>query len=248
MLVGGDQEYQRVMANLSRLERELTGRGVDPRITVEKMLPAASQFVETGARRTISVSTPFGYQGNWSFYEDRNFLVDDDSLYKIDAAWYGSGYDSYPQAPYTITRWDALTGNAIWTYTFDNTLMTVPLEGPCFAQDDSGRLIGFVSDGKTLLLSKDNGSFLTLLDKELGQNLLQRRTIFYTLTSDGIYRYPLLQGRIDKIYSGKIMKEVYARLEGKVHFITWNNGKSIPRPFGSGCSIGKSGASCVGAC
>lgn len=229
ILAGGEAEYDRIKANLSLLEQELLRQRVDAHITLEKMTPAASEPEGNAAKRTMTASTPFGYEGEWTFYDYGNYIVDNERLYKIDASWPNTDSKGYPEPPYTISCWDAASGNKLWTYTFTDELLPVPRKsGPCFAQDDTGRYLYFVASGKTLVLTKDTGSFLTLLNMEIGRNCFVEGDFIYTIKTNGIYRISALSGRTDKIYNGNIMDGVCRRLEGKIHFVT-GNGQSMFR-------------------
>ncbi|MFA7660581.1 MAG: hypothetical protein WCX60_05235, partial [Anaerovoracaceae bacterium] len=224
ILAGGTAEYDKVKANLSGLEQELLRQRIDARITLEKMAPTASNSPAQAASRTATISTPFGYQGEWTFYENENYIVDDERLYKIDANWPNTDSGGYPEPPYTIScwDWDAAQGDTRWTYTFTDALLTVPAvrTGPYFAQDDTGSYLYFVASGKTLVLTKDNGSYLTLLNMEVGKNCFVERDQIYTLKKDGIFRISTLTGQIQKVYDGSIMDGPARRIGGQIHFVT----------------------------
>ncbi len=222
ILAGGTAEYDRVKANLSRIEQELLRQRVDAHITLEKMVPTASHNGGKAATRTATIKTPFGYEGEWTFYEDENYIVDEERFYKIDASWPSTDNKGYPVSPYTIScwDWDAASGEKRWTYTFTDELLTVPKTGPYFAQDDTGQFLYFVANGKTLILTKDNGSFLTLLNMEVGKNCFAEKEQIYTIKEDGIYRISALSGQVSKIYKGTIIDGKFKRLEGKIHFVT----------------------------
>jgi hypothetical protein len=226
ILTGGTHEYDRVNENLNRLQQELLRKGINARITIEKMAPAASDSGGQAISRTATISTPFGYEGNWTFYENDNYIVDDERLYKIDASWPSTDLSGYPESPYTISCWDwnAAQGDKRWTYTFTDALLTVPStrNGPYFAQDDTGRYLYFVANGKTLILTKDNGSYLTLLNMEVGKNCFVEKDQIYTFKEDGIYRISTLTGQIQKVYNGSIMSGTARRIGGQVHFVVYN--------------------------
>lgn len=226
ILAGGRAEYDRVKANLSGLEQELLRQRVDARITLEKMVPMANDTAGQAVMRTATINTPFGYEGEWTFYENENYIVDDERLYKIDASWPGTDTGGYPESPYTISCWDfdAVHGDARWTFTFSDEMLPVPAvrTGPYFAQDDTGRYLYFVVSGKTLILTKDNGSYLTLLNMEVGKNCFVEKDHIYTLKKDGIYRISALTGQIQKIFNGSIMDGAARKIGGRIHFVTHN--------------------------
>lgn len=228
ILAGGQSEYELVKSKQTCLEMDLMQEGIDAKIRVDKMMPVADEAsVNQAAIQTLEVRTPFGYQGNWLFYEDSNFIVDDECLYKIDATWPDTPADAYPEPPYTIScwNWNALaTDNTKWTYTFDDNLFNVPnvRTGSYLAQDDKGKYLYFVSDGRTLIVSKDNGSFLTTLNMEVGKNSYVGGDKIYTIKTDGIYSISVYSGEITRIYNGPIIDGQYRRLDGRVHFLAGN--------------------------
>ncbi|MBQ8590164.1 MAG: hypothetical protein IJ486_06885, partial [Firmicutes bacterium] len=149
--------YKSIQSQTSQVTAILLEHGYDGRVMVEQMLPAETSE-DRPWNKTIEVDTPYGYQGSWTpLYEKNNFIADDRRLYKIDATWLGSDKSYYPEPPYTITAWDGETGAVDWTYTFDESVLTVPEDGPYFAQDDSETYLYFVASGKTLVLDKSTG-------------------------------------------------------------------------------------------
>ena len=234
-LAGGQVEYDRVKANQARLQMDLLQQGIDARITVEKMMPAASSGDEASAR-LMGIRTPFGYEGNWTFYEGSNYIVDNDCLYKLDATWPGDGFNDYPGPPYTVSCWDVYDKDpnteykitdAKWSYTFTDAVFPIPAArvGPYFTQDDSDKYLYFVAEGKTLILSKDNGSLLTKLDVEVGESCFTEGNMIYTFKSDGIYGISAVSGLTTKVYNGSVMDGKCKRINGIIHFVTGNKNK-----------------------
>lgn len=217
LLAGGKEEYETIDSARSLIKETLLKRGIDADIILERMNPNASEE-EGSVSALIEVNTPFGYNGSGTFYEDSNFLIDNERLYKIDATWVSPGYDSYPKSPYTVSCWEASSGNLLWTYTFTDSVLSVPDSGPYLAQDDSGRYLFFSAGGKTLMLTKDTGSFLTVLDVPVGKYNFAEADIIFTIKNDGIYSISTKTGRIKKVFSAKICGRA-RRLEGKIHFL-----------------------------
>ncbi|GAB1475768.1 hypothetical protein MASR2M70_06000 [Bacillota bacterium] len=230
ILAGGDHEYATVKQNQGRIEADLLQRGIDARITVEKMLPNASENAAQGAAQTLEIETPFGYEGSWLFYNDSNYIVDDEHFYKIDASWPNTGPKGYPASPYTISCWrfDAGgTNDKKWTLTFTDNILKVPVirSGPYFAQDDMGKYLFFIASGKTMILSKDNGSLLSVIDFEIGKNTYVEDNYIYTMKSDGIYRISTMSGHVANIYKTPVIDGVCKRLNGQIHFVTGSGNK-----------------------
>lgn len=218
VLTGGSTEYDHAIENRGLLEQNLLAFGIDPKIRIEKMSPASLEPQGTAAEFLMEADTPFGYEGGWTFYENRNFIVDDEKLYKIDAAWEGAGSGIYPGSPYTISCFEARTGGQVFSTAFDDDFFAVPDNGPYLAQDEQGRYLFFISAGRTLIISKDNGSILTALDFETGNNITVGKESIYCIKNDGIYRVNMQTGGIDKIYNGK-SSGVIRTIEGRVHFL-----------------------------
>ncbi len=223
-LAGGDYEYGKLLNERKNIERELLQKGIGADITIEKMQKVCQGPTGNGAEKTLEVRTPYGYQAQWLFYAGDNFICDDENLYKIDATWPGNEPDEYPEPPYTISAWDFETPgtqNTKWTFSFNDSLLSVgpARTGPYFAQDDTGKYLYFISKGKTLILSKDNGTFLTVLDSEVGQNIFVEADNIFMFKPDGIYRISTRNGLITKVYSGKIMEGKLRRLGGEIHFL-----------------------------
>lgn len=78
-----------------------------------------------------------------------------------------------------------------------------------------------IAGGKTLILTKDNGSFLTILNMEVGSCNFVEGDLIYTVKNDGIYSINAQTGRIGNVFKGKINGSA-RRLEGKIHFLTAN--------------------------
>ncbi|MBO4991340.1 MAG: PQQ-like beta-propeller repeat protein, partial [Firmicutes bacterium] len=228
LLLSADEETDRlVRSQLSQLEAALLEHGCDVSITAERMLPQTVSE-DRPWTKTVEVNTPFGYQGSWTpLYEKDNFIVDDQNFYKIDATWLGSGLDEYPQPPYTITAWNGETGAVEWTYTFDESVLTVPDRGPYFAQDDSGTYLYFVSESRTLVLDKTTGAKLAVLPFAVGNRCFVAANRILTVKNDGIYRIDISTGRVTKIHSG-LIGEGSARFGGRLQFVT-RGGKTLYR-------------------
>lgn len=230
ILTGGEAEHNRVLSNLANMEQELLQQGIDARITVDKMAKAEIVPESPAAQKLSEVKTPFEWHGNWTFWEDCNFAIDNEKLYKISAAWVGEAYDALPSEPYTVGAWDALTGNQVWSSVF--TDVTLPVDhsrnGSLLVQDDNEDYLFFTSKGKTLILTKDNGSILAVLDFEIGQNNFVEGDRIYTVKTDGIYAISTATGQIRKIYHGSILEGKAREFGGKVHFVA-NSGKNMYR-------------------
>ncbi|NLY70966.1 MAG: hypothetical protein GX076_04710 [Clostridiales bacterium] len=218
ILTGGQSEYEFVNSNIGLLKETMLSNAVDADIIIEKMNPQASNNGGKAATLLMEVATPFGYNGGGTFYENQNYLVDDERLYKIDATWAGASSSHYPESPYTVSCWEK-TGVLRWTYTFSDSFMKVPDRGSYLAQDDKGKYLFVVTDSKTMVLTKDTGSFLTILDTQVSRNIFVEGNTIYTLKSDGIYSISSSNGNIRKVYNGKISGTA-RRIENKVHFLT----------------------------
>ncbi len=218
VLTGGKEEYDHAIDSRGLLAQNLLDLGIDPEIRVEKMNSVCLEPQSSDPLFLMEADTPFGYEGGWTFYEDHNFLVDEERLYKIDATWEGSGAGVYPSSPYTISCFEARTGRQVFSTVFSDELLSVPDNGPYLAQDEESRFLFFISKGRTLIVSKDNGSILTTLDFETGNNITVAGDNIYCIKSDGIYRVNMETEKTDRIFNGKSSGCVRT-IEGKVHFL-----------------------------
>ncbi|MGI6720322.1 MAG: hypothetical protein ACOX4E_05465 [Anaerovoracaceae bacterium] len=225
ILTGGHQAYDAAQENRSRLESELLARGIDANISVTQMIHEASETISPGAVRTASVQTPFGYQGNWLFYESDNYIADEAHLYKLDGTWVSDVLDGYPGPPHTISCWAfnaAGTQDVKWTFTFGDDILPIPRvrSGPYFAQDDQGRYLFLVAGGKTLILTKDTGQMLAVLDAEVGHHCFSEGNRIYTFLPGGIARISATMGQFETMYTLPVMQGMQRKLWGRVHFVT----------------------------
>lgn len=234
ILTGGQREYDLAKSKAAQLEIDLIQQGIDPHINVEKMAPAASDGSH-GAFKTSNITSPSGYRVNWLWYEDGGYIVDEEHFYRINATWPDDTQDGYPRGPYTINCWDfdaSGTDDTKWSFTFQDDLLgqnngnwqltgnQSNLVKPYFSQDDSGKYLFFVAcgTGKTIVLSKDTGSLLTVLDIEAGENCYVEGNIIYTFKQDGIYQISTTSGKASRIYNGNILEGKYRRIGGDIHF------------------------------
>ncbi|MBQ8589506.1 MAG: hypothetical protein IJ486_03530 [Firmicutes bacterium] len=221
--------YEDVCKQLSQVNTKLLESGYDGTVMAQQMYPAKTSESRPW-EKTIEVDTPFGYQGSWiKLFEEDNFITDDRRLYKIDATWLGSDKEFYPEDPYTITAWDGETGDVDWTYTFDESILTVADSGPYFAQDDSGTYLYFVSGKKTLILDKDTGAKLTVLPFAVGESCFTARNRIFTVKSDGIYAIHTGTGNVTRIYEG-LLGNGSARFAGRLQFVS-RVGETLYRGF-----------------
>jgi len=251
ILTGGEGETALVKAKEGQIQQTLLQNGVDAHITIEQMLPKAAPNVGNSMPAVMKdIETPLGYQGNWSAYESANFIVDENCFYKLDATWPGTSLGEYPQAPYTITCWDTTTKSEKWKYTFNDSLFGANsilsssnggATGSLLAQDEGGRYVFLripgagATSAQTLVLSKDNGSYLTLLPFDIGSGMVSTKETIYSIRTDGLYATSSKTGQSKKVYAGKILP-AYANggnpssnspgrvLEGRLQFVTARNG------------------------
>jgi hypothetical protein len=230
MLGAGKEEYQTLLTGRASLMEQLIEKGIDASVLIDKMEPKAQD--SRGTDTKVSVSLPFGYNGDSTFLNTKWFTVDNSSLYTINATWTSSYHDYYPQMPYYITSYDIETGNINWTYTINSDVMNIPGSGTqnagSFAQDDTGTYLFFRYGGQTLVLSKDTGAYLTKLNTTLGDSNFIYNNAIYTVQPDGIYSISTQNGNVKKVYSGSISGKS-RRLDNQVHFMVKTGPVEISR-------------------
>lgn len=180
------------------------------------------------------VALPFGFNGTNGFLENKWFSVDEENLYTINATWNGGTHNDYPQMPYTITSKNAGNGQVNWTFTITSDIMEIgPSQGDSFAHDNNGRYLFFRYGGSTLIISKDNGSYLAKIPGTLGDDNYWSSSgsdLVYSIKSDGIYALNTGDGSYRKIYSGQIRGKTQG-LDGGIHFIEQRSPMVINRGF-----------------
>ena len=180
------------------------------------------------------MALPFGFNGTNGFLENKWFSVDEENLYTINATWNGGTHNDYPQMPYTITSKNAGNGQVNWTFTITPDIMEIgPSQGDSFAHDNNGRYLFFRYGGSTLIISKDNGSYLAKIPATLGEDNYWSSSgsdLVYSIKSDGIYALNTGDGSYRKIYSGQIRGKTQG-LDGGIHFIEQRSPMVVNRGF-----------------
>jgi hypothetical protein len=222
-IAGDEAEYRQVIGRSAEWVSELLQDGLAVDLAAEKLPAAPSANHGAQAQRKFTVETPFGYEGNWTFYEDKNFIVDETGLYKISASWPSTDIGGYPQSPYTIACWRGSGSVPEWTFSFTDQLMTVPNRDCTLAQDDIGRYLCFSNGQKTLLLDKSSGAFLTVLDFNVGEQLYAGKACLYALKTDGLYRIDLKNGSVKRFSEAKAVNGPGGRVGGLIHFAVIHN-------------------------
>lgn len=212
----------------------LIKREIDGDVQIASIPPNITSSGIRGYYDGIAVALPFGFNGYYTFLEDKWFSVDEENLYTINGTWLGGTHDDYPQMPYTITSRQGETGEINWTFSItEDIMMITPGGGDSFAHDDQERYLFFRYGDSTLILSKDNGSYLAKIPAGLGEDNYWSSSggnLIYSFKSDGIYALNTGNGNYNKIYSGQIKGKTKA-LDGGVHFLEQRGGGLAMRGF-----------------
>lgn len=212
----------------------LVQREIDGDIQIERIPPNIADSNIRGYYQGTVVALPFGFNGINTFLENKWFSVDEENLYTINGTWQGGTHSDYPKMPYTITSRQGDTGEVNWTFSITNDVMVInPGQGESFAHDDKGRYLFFRYGGDTLILSKDNGSYLAKIQGVLGDDNYWSSSggnVIYSFKSDGIYALNTGNGSYRRIYSGQINGKTKA-LDGGVYFLEQRGPIVINRGF-----------------
>lgn len=231
LLAAGEEEYESCLNQKSKLEQALIEKGVDPHITIRQLSPKASSgwdFQEAGQ----TVSEAYGYEGRWTFLFNHGFCLDDANYYSVSATWTGSGVGAYPGYPYYITAYNVRSGDVKWRYTLNQSALKVDSgsDSTRLLQDQTGRYLFLRSGGKTLILSKDTGAYLTTLNCAVGdQTVVNNGGVIYDFKSDGVWRIDQ-SGRTSNLYPAHISGEA-APWEGQYVFIASSGNQAFKGVF-----------------
>jgi len=174
-----------------------------------------------------TASGPFGYKGTSTAFEKRLFAVDDTSMYRVDAVW-ADPQDGGPEAPFTVSAYDAESGEIRWQYMFDNEIFDLDVNDADLWQDDTEQYVYLVSRGKTLVISKSSGQCEAVLDGETGQYSFAGRNNVFTYKPDGIYSINMVTGEFERIYSSDLSGAA-RRVNGKVISFTMDRQGRVSR-------------------
>ncbi len=214
------------------IQKRSKQKGFDSRVYIEA-LPGAGEKNHFQAQ--LRVDTPSGYQVNWTSYEDENFIVDNQRLYKLDATWEEGVTDAYPKGPYRISAWQVMgeenekgKEEPLWSFPFDEQLLDPSGTGEgsfYFGQDDQGLYLFLVCQGKTLVLEKEKGNLLAVLPFTVGRENYVYDQAIYSMTQEGILKISLLDGKKEIISQDPVQGST-RRFQGRIHYLTQDG--SIP--------------------
>ena len=227
-------QAQLLAQNENALRKDLIQREIDGDIQVEVIPPNITGGAIKGYYPGTWVALPFGFNGTNGFLENKWFSVDEENLYTINGTWNGGTHNDYPQMPYTITSRKGGTGEINWSFAITDDIMHIDAsQGESFAHDNKGRYLFFRYGGSTLIISKDNGSYLAKIPTTLGEDNYWSSSganLIYSIKSDGIYALNTGDGSYRKIYSGQIQGKTQG-LDGGIHFIEQKSPRVINRGF-----------------
>ena len=227
-------QAQLLSQNENLLRKDLIQREIDGEILIETIPPNITDGATRGYYQGTWAALPFGFNGSNTFLEDKWFSVDEENLYTINGTWDGGTHNDYPKMPYTITSRNGENGEINWTFTVTEDVMQIePTQGDGFTHDNKGRYLFFRYGETTLIISKDNGSYLAKVPATLGGDNYWSSSgseLLYSIKSDGIYALNTGDGSYRKVYSGQILGKTQG-LDGGVHFIEQRSPAVINRGF-----------------
>ncbi|MBR0140252.1 MAG: hypothetical protein IJM17_08210 [Firmicutes bacterium] len=127
--------------------------------------------------------------------------------------------------PFTLECWD-LFANApqkIWSVSITPAVFSSPdgLKNARLTVNEGGNYVFLSEEGKTLVIDKRTGSFITTIGIELGDTVFEGNGSIYALKSDGIYRLAP-SGVLSKIRNLSVQAgyEKAAFYKGRLNFVT----------------------------
>lgn len=254
LLLASDKETKAAIESaIPSLKAELAGRGISADIHVDLRL--SQGITKTGSLRlvrqigTSTSSAPSGttfYYAHMesSFWSTGHITADQDTIYSMDSRNFTQmGYKgSYLKRtyPFYITAYDSRTGSAKWTFTIDEGLFETAdnFENAALGHDEQSKYLYLISDGKTLLIDKGTGTYVSIIPRELGTHNFVQNSIIYSIKSDGIYKY--CGESMEEIYSGEIFtgQNRIRTIGAKIRFIEKKNNCACLSTFDPvSCSI-----------
>ena len=180
-----------------------------------------------GFGEVIETETPFSYNSQWTSYEDSNFIADSRKVYKIGAYFgeYGGGEYSdepMPSEPYIVEAYDLKTGEIIWEKSFYDNVFSLGTEFE-ISQDDSEDFIYITNYSKTLIIDKEQGEILGVLNNVITGRSFVEEAAIYSFTDNGILKTNKSDG-VCTVLDETPIYGVSERLHGKISFTMCKNG------------------------
>jgi len=235
-LTESEDEQTALEASFPSLSAELRAAGLSPVLGARTASPspvpqntfdALSQPVSLV--RTIKESE-YGFEGAWTFL---NFAAanDDYRLYTVTGTFASQGAGGAPASPYTIRAYTAETGELAWTYTLTDAVMPVSTRGNWHGPnarvvtDLAGRYVFFRSGtGKTLALDARTGSFLTVLDVNIGGGVYSTGDTVFFFRRDGLWKIDARSGGISLVESGTFLPKAGQGSSGASDLVNGSSG------------------------
>jgi hypothetical protein len=222
LIAANKEEKQQLLQNQNYLNRLLLEKELDGQVQILSLPPNITDSGIRGYYDGAVAALPFGYRGGETFLESKWFSVDEENFYTINGTWATGTNDYWPEMPYIITSLQGETGEVNWTFSItEDVLPMAPGYGDSFAHDNQQRYLFFRYGGKTLVLTKDNGTLLTTLPYTLGENNYldpyQGKNL-YTFTAQGLQAINTGTGEVRTVFSGNV-SGFTAELDGKIQFL-----------------------------
>lgn len=223
LLIAKDkEEKQRLAQEKNSLYRSLLEKEIDGEILLESLPPNIS--TDPGIRgyyKGPSTSLLFGFSGRDTFLDTNWFSADDENIYTINGLWPSGSAGTFPGEPFTITSIGGESKSVNWTLAVTSELFNInPKTAGSFAHDNQGKYLYFRNNGKTLVIAKDTGAYLTILPVMLGnKNYVDPKEgkYIYSFNNQGIISVNTRTGDIQNLLTGNL-GENSGEYQGKVHF------------------------------
>ena len=185
------------------LAEKFLSKGTEIYFSADKVDISLADGKSAGYTEKFESISDFGYHGADSAFEDDLYIVDNSNLYYMEATWTDPDR-GYPEEPFTVIAKDGEKGEELWHYTVTSDIFSVDISKSRMFQDDTEKYIYITSSGKTLVMLKNTGQPVNVLDYEVGEYNFVYDDTLYTFKSDGIYRISLKDGRISSVWRGNM--------------------------------------------
>jgi hypothetical protein len=215
-LARSEEERAALESSFPTLEAALRAGGLSPVLSVRTMspLPASSGAIDPDKPLRLVknvIENEYGYEGAWTFLSFAA-AVDELRLYTVTGTFAGTGLGDKPAAPYTIRAYAAATGAPEWAYTLTDSVMRVVPDGSWHSAnsrivtDLAGRYVFLRSGtGKTLVLDARTGSYLTVLDTNIGGGVYSDGDTIWFYRADGLWEIDARTGGVSLIERGTFL-------------------------------------------
>lgn len=222
VILSTEDKEKELREKYNNIKAELLERGFETKIKIKQIDKNSKEEHSDRLNHKFRAINKMSYEGNWTFFEDENYIIDNENLYHIDATWEETGLFGHPKPPYKICCYDLKNETLKWEYSFSN--FNVPIKGTYLTTDYDGKYLFLSNTEKSMMIDKKNGQYLTTLDYDIGNRLYAGYNAIYSVKSDGIYKINEKSGKINKISNISAIDGHTKKLENNINFVTAKDG------------------------